>query len=106
VAFPGILLVAGALLAACRAPARGLSQSQVPVPTRPDSAWAVGVAARQLGLAEAGRTYRVLGYRDEPDGFLVRLTPGPPPAGTVTLGGGGAVWVGRAGVVVVLAVYQ
>jgi hypothetical protein len=101
----GVLLAAGALLAACRAPARGLPQTQVPVPAGADSAWAVGVAARQLGLGAAG-AHRVLGYRAEPEGFLVRLTPGPPPAGTVKLGGGGVVWVGRGGAVVVLAIYQ
>jgi hypothetical protein len=78
----------------------------VPVPAGADSAWAVGVAARQLGLGAAGQPYRVLGYRAEPDGYLVRLTPGPPPEGRAVLGGGGAVWVGRGGAVVVLAVYQ
>jgi hypothetical protein len=106
VALPVILLAAGGLLAACRAPARGLHQTQVPVPAGADSAWAVGVAARQLGLGAAVGAHRVLGYRAEPEGFLVRLTPGPPPAGTVRLGGGGSVWVGRGGAVVVLAVYQ
>jgi hypothetical protein len=54
-------LAAGALtIAACRTAPRGLDQTRVPVPAGADSAWAVGVAARQLGLDAAGRPYAVL----------------------------------------------
>ena len=107
-----ILCGLSAVVAACATGARtpateaiSLGVSHVPVPVRPDSAWAVQTAILIFSGGDSTHVFRVVDYCVAPNGYFVAVVP-MPLAGRLFAIGGGVVFIALSGRATILEEYH